>query len=594
MKHPSRAIASLSLAAALFLGGCGTGADESTVTAQGVTSAVTTSSVTGAVSELTYADLGIDEANLSVDLADAVDVTLADGDSQGGSGVSVDGDTVTITTAGTYHVSGTLTSGSLVVDAPDGVVDLVLDGVDITAANVAAINVVEAGQVVLWLADGADNVLADAEGAAVDETVEDAPNATVYSAADLWIAGEGELSVTAHAADAITSKDTLVMVGGDVTVIAADDGVRGKDHLVVTGGTLTADVEGDALRADNESVADEPDAAVGVIWIDGGTLDLTAGSDALAAARQVTVRDGDLTLAAGDDGLHSDNVLRIAGGTVRITESAEGIEGAYMYLSGGDVSVVSTDDGINVAGGAEASAETATTTTTVPDAGTAGGGPAGGPPMGDPSAGGQTGGDRSPDNSAGATDAVEDLASLTVSAMDGNGFGGPAEADNGTRFLEFSGGTYVLDTNSDGVDVNGAMTMTGGTLVVSGTEDARNGALDVDDAFTISGGTLAANGTARMAVAPGEGSTQATLALTFGGSVPAGTLITIIDDGGAQIASFTTPKASESFIYSTDALEAGADYTISVGGEVAGTSIGWLVLDGTASDGDTIGTVKAV
>ena len=257
MKHPSRAIASLSLAAALFLGGCGTGADESTVTAQGVTSAVTTSSVTGAVSELTYADLG-----MSVDLADAVDVTLADGDSQGGSGVSVDGDTVTITTAGTYHVSGTLTSGSLVVDAPDGVVDLVLDGVDITAANVAAINVVEAGQVVLWLADGADNVLADAEGAAVDETVEDAPNATVYSAADLWIAGEGELSVTAHAADAITSKDTLVMVGGDVTVIAADDGVRGKDHLVVTGGTLTADVEGDALRSDNESVADEPDAAV--------------------------------------------------------------------------------------------------------------------------------------------------------------------------------------------------------------------------------------------------------------------------------------------------------------------------------------------
>ena len=166
--------------------------------------------------------------------------------------------------------------------------------------------------------------------------------------------------------------------------------------------------------------------------------------------------------------------------------------------------------------------------------------------------------------------------------MDGNGFGGPAEADNGTRFLEFSGGTYVLDTNSDGVDVNGAMTMTGGTLVVSGTEDARNGALD------------AANGTAKMAVAPGDGSTQATLALTFGGTVPAGTLITIIDDGGTQIASFTTPKASESFIYSTDALEAGADYTISVGGEVAGTSIGWLVLDGTASDGDTIGTVKAV
>ena len=533
MKHPtkaSRAIAGLTLAAALLLSSCGTGTGTTTLTSEGGTS---TSSLTGAVAELSYADLDIDEANLSLDLADAVDLTLADGESRGGSGVSVDGDTVTITTAGTYRVSGTLTSGSLVIEAPDGVVNLVLDGVDITAEGVAAINVVDAERVVAWLADGSDNVLADSRGATVDETAEDAPNATLYSTADLWIAGPGALSVTAHAADAITSKDTLVLAGGAVTVDAADDGVRGKDHLVVTGGTLTANVEGDALRSDDESVVDDPDAAVGVIWIDGGTLDLTAGSDAVDAARQVTVLSGDLTIAAGDDGLHSDNVLRVAGGTVSITESVEGIEGAYMYLSGGDVSVVSTDDGINVSGGAEA----LTATSRPPPA-------ADGPAR--PRAttrrvarrwvacrGWPGGRRRRPRRPVRTTDPVDDLASLTVSAMEGSGFGGPAEADNGTRFLEVSGGTYVIDAASDGVDVNGAMSMTGGTLVVSGTEDARNGALDVDDAFTISGGTLAANGMATMAVAPGEGSTQATLALTFSGTVPAGTMITVTDaDGG--------------------------------------------------------------
>ncbi len=593
-KNPSRVIAGLTLAAALLLSSCGTDTRSTALTSEGGTS---TSSLTGAVPELSYADLGIEEANLSLDLADAVELTLADGESRGASGVSVDGDTVTITAAGTYHVSGTLTSGSLVVEAPDGVVNVVLDGVDITAASVAAINVVDAEQVVLWLADGADNVLADTAGATVDESVEDAPNATLYSAADLWVAGPGALSVTAHAADAITSKDTLVMAGGDVTVAAADDGVRGRDHVVITGGTLTADVQGDAVRSDNESVADEPDAAVGVVWVDGGTLDLTSGSDAVDAARQVTVLSGDLTVAAGDDGLHSDNVLRIAGGTVSIIESVEGIEGAYMYLSGGDVSVVSSDDGINVSGGVEALTDTAAETTTgaAPDAGAAAsGGAQGGPPMGGPSTGGQRAGGAGSDSSTGTTDPVDDVASLTVSAMEGSGFGGPAEADNGTRFLEVSGGTYVIDTTSDGVDVNGAMTMTGGTLVVSGTEDVRQGALDVDDLFTISGGTLAASGMATMAVAPGEGSTQATLALTFGGTVPADTLITVTDDGGAQIASFTTPKASQSYIYSSDALEAGAGYTISVGGEVTGTGIGWLVLDGTATDGDTIGTVTAV
>ena len=224
-----------------------------------------------------------------------------------------------------------------------------------------------------------------------------------------------------------------------------------------------------------------------------------------------------------------------------------------------------------------------------------GGAPEGGAPAGD-RAGGPAGGPLGETAELGdqaATDPIDDLASLTVAAMDGSGFGGPAEGDNGDRLLELSGGTYVIDTTSDGVDVNGSMTMSGGTLVVSGTEDARNGAIDVDDTFTVSGGTLAANGTATMAVAPGEDSTQATLALTFGGTVPAGTVITIAEGDGAPIASYTTPKASNSYLYSSSALEAGTDYTISVGGEVTGTATGWLVLDGTVSGGDTIGTVAA-
>lgn len=601
-KRPSTIFAGLALAATLVFSGCSADTGDTSDTAAAA------SSVTSPVAELSYDDLDIDEADLSFDTADAIDLTLADGASAAASGVSVDGDTVTIDAAGTYRVSGTLTSGSLVVDAPDAVVNLVLDGVDITAADVAAINVVEADQVVISLADGSTNVLADTAGATVDETVEDAPNATLFSTADLFITGDGALSVTANAADAITSKDTLVMAGGDVTVTAADDGVRGKDQLVITGGTLTADVQGDAVRSDNESVADEPDAPVGVIWVDGGSLDLTAGSDAMDAARQLTVLSGDLTIAAGDDGIHSDNVLRIDGGTVTITESVEGIEGAYMYLSGGDVSVVASDDGVNVSGGAEALAEETAESTdgaaatpegavpegAVPDA--AGGArPEGGPPAGgqvDGQAGGQMGG-TGPEAEGATTEPVSDLASLTVSAMEGTGFGGPAEGDNGTRFLELSGGTYVVDTTSDGVDVNGSMTMTGGTLVVSSTENVRQGAIDVDDVFTISGGTLAANGMATMAVAPGEDSAQATLALTFGGTVPAGTVITIADGDGTQIASFTTAKASNSYIYSSDVLEKGTDYTISVGGEVTGTATGWLVVDGAASDGDAIGTVAA-
>lgn len=156
-----------------------------------------------------------------------------------------------------------------------------------------------------------------------------------------------------------------------------------------------------------------------------------------------------------------------------------------------------------------------------------------------------------------------------------------------------SGGTYVVKTMSDGVDVNGSMTMTDGTLVVSSTDDARNGAIDVDDTFDISGGTLAANGTSTMAVAPGEGSTQATLAITFSGTVPAGTAITIAADDGQQVAAFTTARDSQSFIFASDALIAGTEYEVSVGGQVSGSSTGPLVLDGSSTGADTIGTVLA-
>ena len=265
-----------------------------------------------------------------------------------------------------------------------------------------------------------------------------------------------------------------------------------------------------------------------------------------------------MTIAAGDDGLHSDQLLRIDGGRVSITESLEGVEAAYMFLSGGDVSVVATDDGINVSGGTTTTDETSEEVAAAPAER-----PEGGPP-GDGGPGGAMGAAPGGRGETVSSDPVADLSSLTVTAMEGSGFGGPAEGENGSRFLEVSGGTYVIDTDSDGVDVNGTMTMSGGTLVVSGTDDVRNGALDVDDGLTLTGGT-----------------------------VPAGTLVTISDVTGEQLASFTTAKDSSSLVYSSAMVVAGAEYDVAVGGEVVGDGTGWLVEGGAATGGEVIGTVAA-
>ena len=61
--------------------------------------------------------------------------------------------------------------------------------------------------------------------------------------------------------------------------------------------------------------------------------------------------------------------------------------------------------------------------------------------------------------------------------------------------LNIYGGTLVMDTTSgDGVDSNGSLTISGGTLVVWSANIADNQPLDADGTITISGGTVLAAG----------------------------------------------------------------------------------------------------
>ena len=81
-----------------------------------------------------------------------------------GNGVSVAGSVITITQAGTYRVSGTLTDGQLLVNADkESKVRLIFDGVEITCLDSAPLYIQMADQVILTLASGSENVLTDGE-----------------------------------------------------------------------------------------------------------------------------------------------------------------------------------------------------------------------------------------------------------------------------------------------------------------------------------------------------------------------------------------------------------------------------------------------
>lgn len=305
----------------------------------GTTTTVSTASLDDALAGLKEAHSADD-----VDTAAAATITLSgSGATTDAEGVTSTDGVVTITKAGTYRITGDLSGGVVVAAGEEDKVVLILDGVTITSDTGSALAVTSADEVTVALADGSTNSLTDASTYA--DTSEEAPNAALWSSADLSITGSGSLTVKGNANDGISSKDGLLIASGTVTVDAADDGVRGKDYLIVEGGTLDVQAGGHALKSDNVD-----DATVGYIALLGGTITTTSGEDG-GNAQTILVGDATTTIDATDDGLHADLALLVGGGNLTIANSEEGLEAATISLLGGVVDVTAADDAINGSSG---------------------------------------------------------------------------------------------------------------------------------------------------------------------------------------------------------------------------------------------------
>ena len=103
------------------------------------------------------------EDDLVYDASAVVEISLDGGSASSDSAsVDIDGSTVTITSEGVYSLSGTITDGGVVIDGADtDDVMLLLNGVDITNTDGAAIAVLEADEVVIMLVDSTSNSLTD-------------------------------------------------------------------------------------------------------------------------------------------------------------------------------------------------------------------------------------------------------------------------------------------------------------------------------------------------------------------------------------------------------------------------------------------------
>lgn len=294
-----------------------TAACSSQTSASQATTTTTTNQTTGATSSNTSTTSA---ADIDWSALPTTDVTLSD-------------EGLTITEAGTYILKGS-TKGGVTVNTT-GNVRIVLAGATISSSDNAALYVESADNTVIELQDGTENTISDAT-THTDSTIEGA----LHSKDDLFITGNGSLTVEGNYEDGIVSKDDLTIEAGKITVKAADDGIRGKDSLTVTGGTITVTAGGDGMKSTNDQ-----DTTKGYTHITGGTITVESGDDAIKAETSLIIDGGDITVPNSVEALEATNIT-ITGGTLDLYATDDGMNASssissdiYIKITGGDLKV---------------------------------------------------------------------------------------------------------------------------------------------------------------------------------------------------------------------------------------------------------------
>ena len=596
MKKTIALLLCLCLAAGLTACKTVTGEQSDTgVTAQNAAATEKTESPGAAADESVYdLDFTKKDTDGAFDAAEAARIVFENGGaSVTGDGVSAEGSLVTVTAAGTYIFSGETADGRIHVSAGESV----LNGLKLTSST-AAITAESADKVIITLADGTENTLADAQSYTLTVGGSDVDGA-IFAKTDLTVNGGGTLTVNGNKKHGIVTKDSLALTGGTVNVTAANVGLLGKDCVKAKDVSLTVSAGTDAIRSDNSEKSDrgyvyfasgvyeliagsdgvqaetllrvdggeisvvsgggsanstkgqqgrdafagfyqqnntsegytESESSKGLkssgsISVYGGSLALDCADDAIHADGDIRVAAGLLTISSGDDAIHADRSLTIDDGLITVEKSYEGLEAADITVNGGTVTAVASDDGVNVSGGNDSGA----------------------------------GYDR---------------------------FSGEAVTDGA---FTVNGGYVYINAGGDGLDSNGNLSITGGTVLVSGPENGANGAVDYAGTGTITGGVLIAAGASGMA--QGLTGSGAGCILVNIDTQQGGTSVALTDENGGLVAGFTPEKSYSSVVIGAPGIGSGKTYSVVAGGSVADADENGFAAGGTLTGGTTLKTVQ--
>lgn len=493
--------------------------------------------------------------------------------------------TVKITAEGTYVVSGE--HESITVSAPDTAkVRIILKNATVSNTSGPAIHIESADKVFITAYKDTTNTLSDGTsytGDFKDTNVD----GTIFSKTDLTLNGEGTLNITGNCKCGAVSKDDLIICGLNLTVKSTGCALEGKDCVKIKDAAITVSAGGDGIRSTNTEKTNK-----GFVYIETGNIDITSGNDGIQAATvlkaangsikitagggaadtkqnsggrnmpgfggktqttddeestkglkagslilineggfevsskedsfhsngDIEINGGSFTAAAGEDGFHADNNLIINGGSITVSQSYEGLEGQKVTVTGGNIDITASDDGINAAGSSSSSST-----------------------------------------------------------------GGRPGSSDSNALITIGGGYIVVNASGDGIDSNGNIVISGGTVLVSGPADNGNGAFDYGGEATVSGGTVILCGSSGMAQGFSDKSEQASFMYTLDSSASAGSSVALTDENGNVLASFIPAKQYNNVVISTPSLKNGSSYKLVIGGTVSGADKNGYASSGSVS-----------
>lgn len=335
-------------------------------------------------------------------------------------------------------------------------------------------------------------------------------------------------------AEAVIFAQSDLTLNGSGTLNAAaqnGSGIASKKTLAITGGTFSISASSHALKGkDNVNIA-------------GGSFTLTSGKDGIhsenddnAESGNIYIKGGTFVISAESEALDAINNIKIDGGSIDVVQSDEGIEAATIDINGGKITLVSSDDGINASYSDK---------------------------------------EKIAEKSAGS---VSSSASFVSSSTRNNGGMQNISEQVMHTYVNITGGEITIDSQADGIDSNGSVYVSGGTVRILGPTSDGDAALDYDVTAVITGGEFIASGSAGMAQGFSEESTQASFVATFSKTVSGN--ISVTDKTGKIIVQTNSGKSFRSVVVSSKDLKVGETYTVKAGNESVSVTLSSITTGG--------------